>query len=349
MGIGLAKGIVGQPHGGTWVSHWVLAAWAQARYLQQSLVPSTFELIECFAPVHGMGDPRFLAGLATLGLAVVMAAVWRNQPMRLFCLCWYFICLLPVSNLVPFPAVFADRYLYAASASVCWLLASLIDVHLVRFKTVLAGAMLLTLGLTTAYRSSFWQFEDDLWAASDEDPVCMVDPEFPAGHVHYMRYLTAPTPEVKLAALERALASAAYSKPGEVALCDPLVPAISLATGLGQQGKAVEWARQAIRLCPQRADAWNAAMITTLHRAPQLAHSAAEQAALLAPAPVYLLMRALTSLEVKIDEATAAEVEAVVQRDREMTCPALLAWRAQVSPELAASVAPAAALCPSGR
>lgn len=347
IGIGVATKIVGQPHGGTWTSHWVLTAWAQARYLMQSYVPQTFELIECFEPAKSYADPRFIAGLGALVLALVLAFVWRRQPLRVFFISWHFICLLPVSNLVPFPAVMADRYLYAASVAACWLLASLLDANRLRLTNGLAAAIVVTFGLTTAYRTSLWQHEDELWSAVDEDPTCLIDPEFPAAQTHLIRSWTATTPEVKLQAIERGLASPAYNLPASAEpRCDLLVPGIPIALNFHQNDKALEWARQAIRGCPKRAEAWNAAMLTTLHRAPELAHTAAERAAKLKPAPFFLLLEVLTSLEVRFEASRAEEVTDIVSKSPTETCPALGTWRREVSPQLAASVAPAAAFCP---
>ena len=345
VGIGMARALVGRLHGGSVMSHWVLITWAQARYALQAFVPTSFELIECFSPVQRWTDPRFFAGLATLLLAVGLAVRWRKRPLLLFFLAWHFINLLPVSNLIPFPAVMGDRYLYASSVAACWCFATLLETFTAERKTLLAGVLVTAFALVTAWRTSLWHHEGELWAASEDDPACVSDPDFPAAQVHQMRAWTAPTPELQLAAFDRALASPVFSGATNAESCNLLLPAIMLALGERQTERAVAYSRRAIRACPKRPDLWNAAMLATLHVRPDLAYMAADQAWQLEPSDTHRLLRALTALEVKVEPAHVTEVQQSVAQNPQRACAVLEVWKAGASLAARESVAESAARC----
>lgn len=69
-------------------------------------------------------DPQVLYSLAGLA-AVVFLALWsfRRKPVVSFGIGWFFLCLSPVSGIVPSSVFFAERYLYAASLGFCMMAA----------------------------------------------------------------------------------------------------------------------------------------------------------------------------------------------------------------------------------
>jgi hypothetical protein len=112
--------------------------------------------------------------------------------------------LLPVMNIVPFPAIMADRYLYAPSVAVCIgaavLLAKIGDA---RLRTIAIGAAVVVLGAVTALRASLWRDEAALWRVVLEDEVCAADP---AWWVDLAVALDAhPDPKAGLDAFDRAM------------------------------------------------------------------------------------------------------------------------------------------------
>lgn len=60
--------------------------------------------------------------LASFGLLAAMAGIawwlWRRTPLPAYGLLWFAALILPVSNVLPFYAIMAERYLYLASAGV---------------------------------------------------------------------------------------------------------------------------------------------------------------------------------------------------------------------------------------
>ncbi len=72
-------------------------------------------------------DPQtslsLLAVLGILGLGIV---IFKRNKLVSFCVGWFFICLLPVSHLIPSSVYFAERYLYPSSMTYCLVLSFLI-------------------------------------------------------------------------------------------------------------------------------------------------------------------------------------------------------------------------------
>lgn len=338
--IGEANAVVLGPHGGTWASHAVLTAWAQVKYLEQALVPSTFRLIYCFEPPTGLFDPRLLLAAVALIAVVALLLRWRKSPLLRFGLLWYFACLLPVSNLVPFPAVMADRYLYAAVFGVCVVVALQLE-KLARLRTPLLGALALTLMLTCAARSALWLDEESLWAESDEDPACLVDTGWPAVDAHLLRFRAASDRRVALAALERALVT-----PGMVQSshrCEALQNGALLTAELGDAARGEPWAQQAAQRCPAEAASWTALATALAHAKPALALDAAERAWRLESTAATQVLRGLLRLEAGREDGLPLVLEAV-QHEPGEACPLLRRWSTE-APALTPRLNEAMASC----
>ncbi len=321
--IGKANAAVVEPHGGSWSAHLVLAAWAQVKYLKQALVPSTFRLIYCFEPPTGLTDARLW--LAVLVLSGVAALVWwwRKQPLLKFSVAWYFACLLPASNLVPFPAVMADRYLYAAVFGVCLLLALALDRMSERPRMIIVVAAVLGLALTSAARSALWLDEENLWAETDEDPACLVDRSRPAVDAHLLRFRAAKDRPVALQAIERALVTPGLAQSSH--FCEALQNGALLTLELGEPERGEAWAKSAVEQCPFDPESWSALAQTTRRRKRELALDAAERAWRLDRSVTMQILVGLLRLEAGWEDGDRLLVDAVRQQPDE-ACAALRPW-----------------------
>ncbi len=343
--IGKLNFISSVPHQTTWVAHWVLTSWAQVAYVRQAIFPASFRLIYCFTPAESLSDPRFIAGVAMLAGVAALAWFWRRHPLRLFCLATYFACLLPVANLLPFPAVMADRYLYAASVGVCFLFALLLDAARPRLKNTVVALAVVALALTTASRSYVWQDEEGLWAEADEDPACLTDPEFPAAQAHFLRYFTVKDPQTKLAALDRLLLTKGPTGDSHGLQCEGLLTGARLLKAAGRHDEAERRAQLAVKPCIRHPKLWETVLTVTLHRNPAVAEVAARKWSRLEPSPQTNLLRVLTRLEVKDDPALRDEAAAIVAKSPELTCQTLHDWSLGLDPKLMEAVAAAQAAC----
>jgi hypothetical protein len=344
--IGKLNSVGSMPHQGNWVAHWVLTAWAQVAYVRQVIFPAEFRLIYCFWPVESLLDLRFLAGVGLLVVIGAVAYVWRSKPLRLFCLAFYFACLLPVSNLIPFPAVMADRYLYAASVGSCFLLALLLDSARPRLKNTVLGLAVAALTLTTASRSYVWQDEEGLWAEGDEDPACLKDPEFPASQVHFLRYYTVKDPTIKLQALDRLLQNPGLKGDSHGLQCEALLTGARLLRAAGQNVEAERRAQAAVKTCWRHPKMWETVLTVTLHRNLPVAETAARKWSRVEPTPQTHLLRVLTKLEVNDEPALREEALQMVRSSPEGTCTTLRQWSQGLRPELQSAMSEARSLCP---
>jgi hypothetical protein len=110
-----------------------------------------------------------------LSVAVIVALValtcwlaWRHQP-EAFWLAWFGITLSPMLNLVPFPALMNDRYLYISLLGLLipllrWGRRLLERGGALRAGPALVGAIALGLGILTAIRVPVYRNELNLWA-----------------------------------------------------------------------------------------------------------------------------------------------------------------------------------------
>jgi len=64
----------------------------------------------------------FLSSIFIGGIFYAAWKFWEKQPLVTFCIGWFFISLLPGSNIIPSGVYFAERYLYPGSWAYCLLL-----------------------------------------------------------------------------------------------------------------------------------------------------------------------------------------------------------------------------------
>lgn len=344
--IGKANRAVVGPHGGSWAAHVVLTSWAQVKYLRQAFFPSSFRLIYCFEPPAGLNDWRFYAAVAVGVGLVAVAVLWRKEKLRLLAGAWYFACLLPVSNIVPFPAVMADRYLYAASLGACLLIALLLERLAPRPARLAALLIVLGLSATTFTRSFVWQDADQLWAEPDSDPACILDVSAPAAQSHILRSWTAKDPETRLAAIERGVATPGLFRLDRLHFCEMLNEGAIEVSLRGHPERGRPWAKLAVQNCRDFARTWVAVTITNLHTYPVIATRAAAKAYRLEPSTALKTMWGLTAIEAGETQGHRLVSEAIAE-DPKVSCGQLHQWTREVPAALQTSVQSHLAVCAS--
>lgn len=129
----------------------------------------------------GVSTPLGLAALAGLLLLALLALKnWRRRPGVAFDFLGLFLSLLPMSHLISFPTLMAERFLYLPSLFACLFLARMLAGLQPRAPRLRLGLSLLLLlefiGLT-AGRNRDWQNGYRFWRASARQI-----PERPEGH-----------------------------------------------------------------------------------------------------------------------------------------------------------------------
>ena len=126
-------------------------------------------------------EPSVLIAVILLVIVVLlMFLAWKQSKLAFFGIAWFFVSLLPVSNIIPIAIIKADRYLYLPSVGFCLVLAWLI----VRGETLLARAtktrlirvgywglisvILVSYAFLTVQRNRDWKDSHTLWTATLE-------------------------------------------------------------------------------------------------------------------------------------------------------------------------------------
>lgn len=127
-------------------------------------------------------DPRCFVSLGSFILAALLVIRFRRSPFLVAGLLWWFISLVPVSQVYPLFNPMAERYLFLASMGPClWAGGALVraatPASLRRFRILTLILMLLLAGMTIR-RNTVWHDELTLWTATVRD----APPTVPALH-----------------------------------------------------------------------------------------------------------------------------------------------------------------------
>ncbi len=157
-------------HGGSLISTLQTSSTTIPRYLANVMAP--FEL-STYYPVTLRAswlDPTVAAGVAVVLMLVALTVwlAWRDHR-DAFWLAWFGITLSPMLNIVPFPALMNDRYLYLPLVGVLVPLLRLGNAALSRLDTArlapaAVGLLALLYGALTVARVPVFRNELSLWA-----------------------------------------------------------------------------------------------------------------------------------------------------------------------------------------
>jgi tetratricopeptide (TPR) repeat protein len=111
-------------------------------------------------------EPAVLAAL--LSWAAVFAVVlWKGAGQVRFWFLWFWVWLLPVSNVIPLPVYYADRYMYMPAIGFFVLFGLLLSAAGARLGPKAAGAVaaaaVLALGASAFVRMDVWENEVTFW------------------------------------------------------------------------------------------------------------------------------------------------------------------------------------------
>lgn len=344
LAIGSAMGVVKEPHGGSWGNHWMLMSWALIRYVQQAFVPFGFRLHYCFPDPQGLADPRLWATLVLLpAMAGALFLAWRKNRTAAFLILWFFVCLGPVANIVPFPSLMADRYLYsptvATAVLTAWLLAS------IKAGRVLVFAMVATYAGAGAARSHQWQKEHQLWDEVAEEPTCWRENSGLALNVLLEWAATQPDAERSLRAFHRVVEHPNIKGITGSLICDRLGLS-PLGQRLADPVLELQAAELAARLCGDKAFAWERLAVANWRRRPDISARVMERAYVLEP--ITFRRWQLGVARLNNGEARGVEdIKAALEAEPKAICHSFREWYGAQDAARKAQVEPLAALCPA--
>jgi len=138
-------------------------------YIKTLVFPLQLRVFYILPIRTSIADPKVLGALCMLtGALFAMLPIFRRSRRVSFFICWFFITLVPVSNIVPLRALMAERFLYIPSIGFCVLVAILIrtiaaakPAYLKRFAraaAAMAAALLVVMyGARTMARNEDWK------------------------------------------------------------------------------------------------------------------------------------------------------------------------------------------------
>ncbi|MFN8641984.1 MAG: glycosyltransferase family 39 protein [Candidatus Binatia bacterium] len=156
-------------HGGSAVVTWLSSATVPPRYLANALWPTDLRAFY-HVPLHGspFDPPVALSLLFLVALAGLFAWLAPRRGREAFWLLWAGVTLAPMLNIVPFPALMQDRYMYLALLGVLAAPATALDAGVRgqparRLLAALAALAALALALASERRVPVWRDEISLW------------------------------------------------------------------------------------------------------------------------------------------------------------------------------------------
>jgi tetratricopeptide (TPR) repeat protein len=120
-------------------------------------------------------DAAFFVSFAALFILVAFLIYFRREKIFVFGMLWWFVALLPVSNLHPLFNPMAERYLFLPSIGLClwvgWLIGTAYEKGRRGFLLGATGVLALFLSTLTFLRNPDWRDNLKLWGvAADRDP-----------------------------------------------------------------------------------------------------------------------------------------------------------------------------------
>lgn len=122
--------------------------------------------------------PSITAGVASLIISIctiitviiLMARLWKGHKQYCFFISWFFVTLLPVSNIIPIGNIMAERYLYIPIMGFFGVVGTLIrSCTGKRSITILSfGIVIIVLGCMSVYRNGIWRDELTLWHSTSQ-------------------------------------------------------------------------------------------------------------------------------------------------------------------------------------
>lgn len=313
-------------HGGSLFQHAWLALWAQVRYVGLLVLPVTSQLTYCFEPISGWGDGRIWGALCFVG-ALLGALVAARRTFFPFVVGWHLLCLLPVSNLVPFPALLAERYVYASSVAVCWWFAMGLMRLPTRLRTTAVAVTVLTLLGVSAVQASRWNTPEQLFVEADEDPQCMTDTSNYSVKAHVQRALSATDSTTAIAAFDRATHSAGFaSQMTKGQRCGFYLQTALRVLDVPHDARTDAFVAGLTEWCPAVASAWYMSAVYLLSVDPSRALQHAERSLQLEPNAVTLAVKAFAQFELGDAASASNSFTHARQLDARSSCQALKRW-----------------------
>lgn len=154
--------------GGSMGSNFLTMLKALAGYVRLLILPFNLRVGYVVDVSKSLFDPDTLLAAIILSVLAVLYFSFRRKKEFSFFMLWFFVCLIPVYNIVPFKAIMAERFLYLPSIGYAALLGIMFANRRERFGANSAGRAVVTIifialavfyGALTIARNMEWRNE----------------------------------------------------------------------------------------------------------------------------------------------------------------------------------------------
>lgn len=143
-------------------------------YFVKLIFPVELNILPRISVIESIASPDFIGYAAVLIISIYLCGLRKKTPAAIrFGFWWILIGLLPVLNLIPLRALFAERFLYLSVAGFGLLVSSI--VFFIPFRRVTTSfliAVVVLLAIRSIARNADWESNQTLWRS-----VLEVDPD----------------------------------------------------------------------------------------------------------------------------------------------------------------------------
>ncbi|MBN2144772.1 MAG: hypothetical protein JW774_09135 [Candidatus Aureabacteria bacterium] len=151
-------------HGNTWLHHIDFALQGFLTYMRLFIWPRNLKLDYIFFP-----GPFWLTALVFFIVGTGIFWLYKKSPAASpfrYGLAWFFICYLPISNILPIKTVVSERLMYLPSLGLCLFFSALIEQWMARKKIqgrIFFFSLACVFSFLTHARNKEWNNEDVFW------------------------------------------------------------------------------------------------------------------------------------------------------------------------------------------
>ena len=137
-------------------------------YIKILVFPAKLCAFYYIVPSRSIFDPGVMFSIAALFcLLVSIPFIFKRLKILSFAILWFFVTMLPVSNIVPLKAIMAERFLYLPSIGFCLAMVILMDRGCAALKGKIRSITVLALTLLIIGYSAKTVARNDEWARFD--------------------------------------------------------------------------------------------------------------------------------------------------------------------------------------
>lgn len=136
-----------------------------ASYIKLLFLPFNLNA-DYVVPPATSGIASFVVSALLICTAIILILrLCQNDKRHWFFLLWFFVTLLPVSNIIPIGNIMAERYLYIPIMGFCGVIVMLVQNYIPGKTPAMVGfvVILIIASITSIYRNGIWRDEFTLW------------------------------------------------------------------------------------------------------------------------------------------------------------------------------------------